>query len=126
MKYPAKGKVWFYLGSALMIASLLLFLREILSTLNSGNFVNVSAFYFWFLTAFLASGVFRIYAITPLMSPQFALLVILILFGGSQVSGVLLSLGQPLLGVIAGHFVEIGTFSWAYSRSKAMYDESPL
>jgi len=109
-----------------MIASLLIFMRNILGTLNDSIFVNIDSFYFWFLAAFLSSGIFRIYAITPLMSPRFASIVIIVLLSGSQVSGILSSLGQPILGFVLGHFVELGTFGWAYSRSKGMYDDKPL
>lgn len=122
MKHPAKGKFWFYIGTALMVLSLLLFLRGILYA----NSVNLSEYYFWCLAAFLASGIFRVYAITPLMCPTLASIVIAILIGASQLSGMLFSLGHPLPGFVIGNFTEIYTFSWVYSRSKAMYDANPL
>ena len=90
------------------------------------GFVNVGTAYLLLLPCFLSAAIFRIYAITPLMSPKFAFLVVLALFMSSQVFTVATMLGYFKAGFVLGHFMELGVFSWAYSRSQQLYKLQPI
>lgn len=126
MQHPCKGKLWFYLGTGIMLSSLVAFAYAILSTVTSGAFESISNYYFIFLALFLSAFIFRIYAITPLMSPIFAITVVIFIFGASQIFSILNSYGYFILGLIFGHFAELGAFSWAYSASRKLYVQQPL
>ena len=122
MIYPCKGRVWFYIGSILALACFATFLWFILHTPYS----SIGNVYTVFLPCFLAACMLRIYAVTPLMNPKLGVLIVIALFLASQVFTVFFWFGHFLLGYVVGHFAELGTFAWAYNKSRRLYEQQPL
>jgi len=60
------------------------------------------------------------------MSPGLGAVMVFGLFLASQVMTVLFAFEHFLLGFVLGHFAELGTFTWAYSKARALYEQQPL
>ena len=90
------------------------------------GYINFGTAYVIFLPCFLSAAIFRIYAITPLMSPTSGAVVVLALFPASQVLTVASAMGYFMAGIVVGHLAELGVFGWACSRSQRLYEMRPL
>ena len=124
MDYPLKGKAWVYVGTALMLVSLILFLHYVTQAVELKELQVLGMYFIIFLTLFLSFSMLRIYAITPLMSPKFAVRVVIVLVVASQLFTIFYSLGYFFIGLVAGGFAELIAFNWARSTSRELYEKS--
>lgn len=121
MFYSLKGRLWFSVGTGLMIASILIFLWVVFKV----GYPNSAPIFTAWWACFLSAGIFRVYTITPLMSPGFALKTIVAIFCASQIFTLLSAFGYFLLGFILGNLLETLIFNYAYQKSKELYYEAP-